>query len=63
VDLSRSISWPRPLSAFGERLARRVPTLIENGLADATPEEVFLSYEQIDVLSEEDAELFDSLCP
>jgi hypothetical protein len=51
------------LSALGERLAQRLPTLIENGQADVTPEGIFLSYEQIDALSEEDAELFDSLCP
>lgn len=61
LDLSRPANWPRPLSAFGERLAHRVPTLIENGQAHATSAGVFLSYEQIDALSVEDAELFDSL--
>jgi len=61
LDLSRATDWPRPLSAFGERLAHRVPTLIENGQANTTSAGVFLSYEQIDTLSVEDAELFDSL--
>ncbi|MEM4408115.1 MAG: hypothetical protein QXI19_05160, partial [Candidatus Caldarchaeum sp.] len=63
ADLLHSSNWPRPLSPLGERLAQRIPTLIENGQADATPDGVFFSYEQIKELSEEDTELFDSLCP
>lgn len=62
LALNRTVNWPRPLSALGERLAHRIPTLIENGQADITSQGVFLSYEQIAGLSEEDAELFDSLC-
>lgn len=62
TDLRRSANWPRPLSTLGERLAYRIPTLLENGQAEMTPEGVCLSYEQIYALSEEEAELFDSLC-
>lgn len=63
LSLRHSSNWPRPLSPLGERLAQRLPTLVENGQAGAVPDGVFLSYEQIQELSGEDAELFDSLCP
>src|SRR5690242_18423008 len=61
LDLSRTANWPRPLSTLGERLAHRIPTLVDNGQTDTSPEGVFLSYEQIDALGEEDTDLIDSL--